>query len=105
MQAREKPVTRENDDLIVCARLLEQVPGSRHNHDVFLAGELCERVLVQFDHLSVVSPDDQKGRRPDPRKCSTRQVRAAAAGHDSRDPVPGQGSATRAAAAPVLAPK
>ena len=66
MQARDEPITRQGHDLIKRARLLEQVPGSGHNRQVSLAGELGERLLVQLDHPAVGSSDDQERRRPDP---------------------------------------
>lgn len=54
-----KPVERRLRDLFECARFLEEMGGSRDNHQSFRAGELRQGRFIHADHRTIFAPDEQ----------------------------------------------
>jgi hypothetical protein len=66
-------------------RLLEQVARAGDDDDAVLAAQPGRSCLVEFQHLLVVTSDDQQGGRTDTLEPWTGQVRPTAPRHDGDD--------------------
>src|SRR5690348_7834569 len=87
------------------AGLLEEVRRPRYEAKLRPAAQVLPRGLVDLEHLGVTLADDEQRRRRHLRQCGTREVRTAAPRDTTARTVNGRSAAaTRAAAAPVLAP-
>jgi hypothetical protein len=78
-QVLDEPLAGQGRHALECARLLEQVPGARHDHEPGLTAQQALGEAVELDHVGVLLPHDQQRRRGDARECVAREVRSAAA--------------------------
>ena len=99
------PVARQPCYLIQGSRLLEQVCRSRNDYEPLFASERRERCPVQLNHLDIVSADDEQSRRLNKRQDRSCQIGPPTTRHNCPHPSERSVAATKAAAAPVLAPK
>ena len=86
-------------------RFLEEVGGTRHHLDAVRRQNLLGRVLVQGEHVLVLTAHDEQGRRVDPRNAALARSARPPRDTTARTAAGRSAAATRALAAPVLAPK
>ena len=104
-QVAEKPLLGQPGDLFQCARLGEQVRCAGDDLELPGAAQPLVSLAVERQHGLVVAADDQE------RGAVTRgRLSPARSGRPPRETTaptasPGRAAATRAAPAPVLAPK
>lgn len=101
----DEPIFRQAGDFFQRFGLLEKVRGARNDDQLFGATQQTKSLLVEFDHDVIVAADDQEGRRPNDRQFIPCQVGPTATRYNAPTAAGWRAAATRAAPAPVLAPK
>ena len=91
-EVAEEPVSGVPGGGLERARLLEEMRGARHHHQLTLAAQLPSRQLVQLQHLVVAPTDDQQRRGSHRAETRAGQVGSPAARHHGSDLRPGVGS-------------
>src|SRR3954454_11594344 len=73
-QIPDEPVTSQRGDLLERPRLLEQVSGSGHDHELGLATQPRVSHTIESYHLGIEAADDQQRRGADKRERVAREV-------------------------------
>src|SRR6266550_7479996 len=50
-----EPIPREARHLVERTLLFEEMRGSRHDHEIFLALKLLQRLLIQLEHQGILA--------------------------------------------------
>ena len=100
-----EPASRMADDLLKRTWFFEEMASLRNDDKLLLTGHARQCMTIEVEHNLIGAADDQQRWRLHFRQSSGGKIRSPASRYNGCYALPISAAATRAAAAPVLAPK